>query len=118
MKYVAAMFFLLNGAAFIWMRTLPDDTEVSRALLYQNPADLSHDATGKAAALAMQIETGRGYERLFDRYKKAGTLLGGLLFANAAGFLFASILLARKSSENSRPESDPSDIATASRPDS
>lgn len=117
MKYIAALFFVLNGAAFVWMRTLPDDSEVSRVLLYEDMADLSHDTTGKAAALAMQVEAGRGYEQLFVKYKTAGTLLGGLLLANAGVLLFAAIRLAQQARGNSNTESIPPDIPTASHSD-
>ncbi len=114
MKYVAAVFFILNGAAFLWLRALPDDSEVLRALLYQEASGPAREATGEAAAPAMQIEAGRGYERLFARHKKAGTLSGGLLLVNAAVFLSAAILLAQRSAEHSRTEPDSSEGTTAS----
>ncbi len=89
MKYVAALFFVLNGAAFIWMRAFPDDSDVSRALLDRSAADLTHDTTRQAAAWAVQVDAARGYQRLFDRYKRVTFWTGGLLLANAGVFFFA-----------------------------
>jgi len=86
MKLVVALFFVLNVVMLIWMEMLPDDRAVSRKLL-------AHDADGNVGALQIQVETGRGYQRLFIKHQSATRWSRAILLGNVCMFFLGAVVL-------------------------
>jgi hypothetical protein len=108
MRIAIAMLFVVNIAAFVWMRALP---EPQRVAFYAVAEEIdAMPLQEKVGALTFQVETARLILPMYQRLQFAAKWVTGLLIVDAGVFFLLAVIMTARKQAASPSKGEPAEV--------